>query len=135
MQGRKGFLVPGYCQGWPFSCLLGQTAPWIHWQGTHSREVRNKVLARLLVTSLPPGHSSSSIYPLQYLTRYLSLESFQYYLDCKVWVSLESSPTCSPQPGLCCLSLRRLLRVYAPGRTGLIVTGAQQLISVLLKSC
>jgi len=40
--------------------------------------LRTRVLARLLVTSLPPGHSSSSTYPLQHINPCLNLESFQY---------------------------------------------------------
>lgn len=98
-QGGKDFLVPGYCQALvvlqPVPCTApGQAAPHIPLAGNPQHcfpggRLETRVLARLLVTSLPPGHSN--IYPLQYLTPCLNLKSFQYYLDCNVQVSLGNS--------------------------------------------
>lgn len=107
--------------------------------------LETRVLAGLPVTSLPPGHSSSNICPLQCITPCLNLESFQCYLDCKVWVSLGNSSTCTlvylarecrastAHSDKSSTDRAMLTELFTPGRT-VIVTRAQQLISVLLKS-
>lgn len=86
----------------PVPCrALGHRAPWVPWkESTAPQEGGESRAPHQASVTLPPGHSSSSVYPLQCLTPYLNLESCQDSQDGKVWMIEEEPNTQLHLPGL-----------------------------------